>query len=213
MLNCCIGEGAIACINSHAKANKRERRERGAMQEAAYTPLKPQCDIQQVRVNENGCILIDDALLTLVMLLGAVQDLTYGVLRLGYPTWTLIHISAFNVSELSDPIVRLTRVSGYGNLEAGILGLILVAWRLYMWYRSLPFRGQNFQFGFALTAISKTGAFLTNAALSEWQPVAPGAPLDNSILFARAVVAFCAFILSLFTYRDSWTALLRRSRL
>ena len=159
------------------------------------------------RVNVRGCLLWDDVLLTAVMLLGAIQDLIWGVFRLGYPEWTLETISNFNATDITRPMVRLTRVGGWGNLEAGILGILLVTWRLVLWYTRHPFRGQNFQFGFALTTLSKTGAFLTNASLSDWQPFAAGAPRDNIMLFARAVLAFFALLLSLYTYKSSWTFL------
>jgi len=129
---------------------------------------------------------------------------------MGYPEWSLKTISQFNASDITPPMVRLTRVGGWGNLEAGILALLLVTWRIALWYTRHPFRGQNFQFGFALSTISKTGAFITNASLTGWQPFASGAPRDNIVLFARALIAMLALLLSLNTYKSSWAFLFVR---
>lgn len=152
-----------------------------------------------------ACLQWDDALLTFIMFLGAAQDLTWGVFRLGYPEWTLSTISSFNTTDITRPMVRLTRVGGWGNLEAGILGLLLVAWRIVRWYKGYPFSGQNFQFGFFLTTLSKTGAFITNASLSGWAPFSYDAPADNIVLFARAVLALVALLLSFHTYKSTWS--------
>lgn len=154
------------------------------------------------------CLKWDDVLLTTIMFSGAIQDLVWGVFRLGYPEWTLTTISNFNSADITPPMVRLTRVGGWGNLEAGILGLLLVTWRIMRWWTGHVFSGQNFQFGFALTFLSKTGAFLTNASLSGWAPFAADAPRDNIVLFVRALIAFIALVLSLYTYRSSWAFLL-----
>ena len=153
------------------------------------------------------CLKWDDVLLTTIMFSGAIQDLVWGVFRLGYPEWTLEAISNFNATDITSPMVRLTRVGGWGNLEAGILGLLLVTWRIAKWYTGHPFPGQNFQFGFALATFSKTGAFITNLSLTEWEPFAEDAPLDNIVLLARALVAFFSLCLSLYTYRSSWNFL------
>ena len=163
-----------------------------------------------VRASSARCLKWDDVLLTTIMFLGGIQDLVWGVFRLGYPEWSLETISQFNASDITPPMVRLTRVGGWGNLEAGILALLLVTWRIALWYTRHPFRGQNFQFGFALSTISKTGAFITNASLTGWQPFAPGAPRDNIVLFARALIAMLALLLSLNTYKSSWAFLFVR---
>ena len=154
----------------------------------------------------------DDVILTIVMLLGACQDLTWGLLRLWFPEWTLENVSSFNQTDITLPMVRLTRVGGWGNLESGILGLLLVTWRIVLWYTRRPFQGQNFQFGFALTTVGKTGAFITNASLSGWEPFAAGAPRDNILLFTRAVFAFCSLLLSLYTYSETWQKHFLRQR-
>jgi hypothetical protein len=146
-------------------------------------------------------------LLTFIMFSGGIQDLTWGIFRLGYPEWTLETISQFNTSDITPPMVRLTRVGGWGNLEAGILAMLLVTWRIVLWYTRHPFRGQNFQFGFALTTLGKSGAFLTNASLTGWQPFAADAPRDNIVLFVRALIALLALLLSLYTYQSSWAFL------
>jgi hypothetical protein len=164
---------------------------------------------RRVEVGVNRCLKWDDVLLTTIMLFGGLQDLTWGVFRLGYPEWTLETISQFNKTDITAPMVRLTRVGGWGNLEAGILAMLLVTWRIVLWYTRHPFRGQNFQFGFALTTVGKTGAFITNASLTGWQPFAADAPRDNIVLFVRALIALLALILSLYTYQSSW-AFLRR---
>lgn len=150
------------------------------------------------------CLQWDDVLLTVIMGVGSIQELTFAVFRLGYPEWTLETVSQFNATSITPPMVRLTRVGGWSNLEGGILGLLLVVWRIVRWYTGLPFAGQNFQFGFALTTLSKTGAFLTNASLSGWRPFAADAPLDNIVLFARALVSLLSLLLSIRTYRSSW---------
>jgi len=141
------------------------------------------------------------------MFAGGLQDLAWGVFRLGYPEWTLEVISQFNETDITQPMVRLTRVGGWNNLESGILALLLVTWRIVLWYKRHPFRGQNFQFGFALTTLSKTGAFITNASLTGWKPFAADAPRDNIVLFIRALIALLALLLSLYTYQSSWAFL------
>lgn len=161
-------------------------------------------------VKSARCLKWDDVLLTSIMFAGGIQDLTWGVFRLGFPEWTLETISKFNASDITAPMIRLTRVGGWGNLEGGILALLLVTMRITLWYTRHPFRGQNFQFGFALTTLSKTGAFITNASLTGWQPFADEAPRDNIVLFVRALIALLALLLSLYTYADSWAFLNER---
>lgn len=177
-----------------------------------YESLTQDFPGSRVRVRDGTarCLKWDDVLLTSIMLAGGIQDLVWGVFRLGYPEWTLETISQFNQTDITAPMVRLTRVGGWGNLEAGILALLLVTWRIVLWYTRHPFRGQNFQFGFALTTLSKTGAFLTNASLTGWQPFASDAPRDNIVLFVRALIAVLALLLSLHTYKSSWSFLSAR---
>lgn len=146
----------------------------------------------------------DDLLLTIIMLIGAIQDLVWGVFRLISPRWTLQTISNFNETEISFHIVRLTRVGSWGNLESGILGVLLVSWRAARWYKMKTFSGQNFQFGFLIQTIGKTGAFLTNASICDWDPFGPDAPKDNIIVFVRALLSFIALLISISAYRETW---------
>lgn len=148
---------------------------------------------------------IDDAALTIIILLGAIQDLVWGIFRMGWPEWQLEAISGFNASDITDPMVRLTRVGGWGGLESGIVGILLTIYRLARWYLSQPFNGANFQIVFLIGTIGKTGALLTNLSLLGWTFLGPDSPLDNYFLFARALLAVLALSLSLYTYRSSWT--------
>ena len=149
-------------------------------------------------------IRMDDLVLTLIIFLGGLQDFLVGIFRLVDPRWTLIVISDFNETEVSDPMVRLTLVSGWGALEAGLLGMGLVCYRIFRWWNRRHFNGLNFQVALSLSTISKLGAFFTNASLTGWKPFSPDAPADNRWLFVRALITFACFVLSLITYPISF---------
>jgi hypothetical protein len=137
---------------------------------------------------------LDDVLLTLAVLASALTDLTFGIARLGWPRWAA-GLSGFGEADMTDTLLRVTRVSGWGYVEAGLFGVMLVAWRAIRWYTRTTFNGQNFQVGFLLTTICKFGAVLTNGDISL---------ADNQILLTRAIFSLMCLVLSIYTYRSSW---------
>jgi len=147
----------------------------------------------------------DDALLTLIVLIAAAQDLAFGVWRVIEPTDYLNTVNNVTNGALDDSTLRLTRVGAFNQLESGVVGILLVAYRMLRWYSGQPFNGVNFQLVFLINMLGKTGAFIMNEILLDWpQFFLADGPLDRYVLLSRAVLATLALGLSIRTYWHSW---------
>ncbi len=147
----------------------------------------------------------DDALLTVVVLIAAVQDLAFGVWRVTEPRGFLETVNNVTNGGLEESTLRLTRVGGFNQLESGVVGVLLVIYRLARWLAGQPFNGVNFQIVFLINAFGKTGAFIMNEVLLGWDDfMDTSGPLDRYFLLSRAVLAVAALVLSIFTYWHSW---------
>jgi hypothetical protein len=148
----------------------------------------------------------DDFFLSMVVLVGALQDLGWGIWRLGWPDHFLETINSVVIASIDADTTRLTRVGAFGQLEAGLCGILLVAYRSARWYTHHPFNGVNYQLAFLVNAIGKTSAFIYNEYLLDFENFGntDGHPLDRYFLLTRAGLALIAFTMSLWTYRDSW---------
>ncbi len=147
----------------------------------------------------------DDVLLTVIVFIAAMQDLSFGVWRVIEPTDYLNVVNNVTNGALDDSTLRLTRVGAFNQLESGVVGLLLVVYRLLRWYSSQPFNGVNFQMVFLINMLGKTGAYIMNEVLLDWpQFFLSDGPLDRYVLLSRAVLATLALLLSIRTYWHSW---------
>ena len=143
-----------------------------------------------------------DIMLTIVILVGALQDVVFGTFWLFYPEWFLKHIGG--IDEPSDAMIRFTRVGGWGSLEGGTIGLLLVLLRLILAYKRRPFNGATFQFVFFVGIIGRGGALITNAVSTSGTVVGEGTASDTYVLLVRTLLSVVGFFLSVFAYADSW---------
>ena len=148
----------------------------------------------------------DDFFLSVVVLVGACHDMAWGVWRLGWPASFLETINSVVLTSIDADTTRLTRVGALGQIESGLVGFLLIAYRSARWYTHHPFNGVNYQMAFLVSSIGKTSAFIYNEYLLDFEHFGDtdGHPLDRYFLLARACLALIAFVMSLWTYRDSW---------
>ena len=149
----------------------------------------------------------DDVLLTMVVFLSACQDMAWGIWRLAYPANFLETINSVVLTSIDDDTTRLTRVGAFGQIEAGLVGFLLVSYRSLRFYTHHEFNGANYQMAFLVNVIGKLGAYILNEQVIGWDTFGEtsGMPLDRYFLLLRAATAIFAFLLSLRTYRSSWT--------
>lgn len=144
-----------------------------------------------------------DKCLTAVIAIGAAQDLTWAIFHLFYPTWFLLYWGGFERDEISTTLQQMTRVAGWGPLEAGTIGALLVMLRLAMAYKKIPFNGANFQFVFFVTFFGRGGAWIHSAAMSG-VVFGPRATNDTYVMFSRALLSLVGFGLASVEYTSSW---------
>ena len=132
--------------------------------------------------------------------------MAWGVWRLGWPDHFLETINSVVISSIDADTTRLTRVGAFGQIEAGLVGFLLVVYRGARWYKHRHFNGVNYQLAFLVNAMGKTSAFFYNEYLLDFKHFGDttGYPLDRYFLLSRAGLAIIAFLMSLWTYKSSW---------
>ena len=193
------------------------------------TPVAPN-ELTRIIKADPPCCRVGDVLLTLVVLTVALSDLTFGIIRLAAPMFYLTAFSNFNITatssgeyyiedyEISDDslsgVVKMhefaylsTVVSGWGGIESGTVGLLVVLLRALMWYKRKTFNGANYQFLFLVSFIGRTGALMTSLikARPQWNIFQPDTPIDTYILLGRASLSLLGLLLSLWEYSSSWS--------
>lgn len=153
-------------------------------------------DAQERGVFFREGIRLDDALLTVTLVFMALGDIAVGLTTALNSKWTLTTIVGLNSTVITTELEGITRLQGISSFESGLAVLAFASYRVWRWSRGLDFNGFNFTFLFGFNAVGRTIAFASIA-----RTTAPG----YMILATRMSVLWCAFLLSLYTYRESWT--------
>lgn len=147
-----------------------------------------------------SCRVIGDIALTTLVLAGTLQDFMWFLMRVLQPEWQLRALaSRGGGGNLDADLVQMTRVDGWGNLEAGLFGLITIGLRIRAFRQESQFDGNSYLLLFAVTAIGKIGVLATVAFPSDVSPIA-SMSIDSYVLLARAIGAFIGTVLSYFTF-------------
>lgn len=156
---------------------------------------------QRVAVQEGGPppsrgIRLDDALLTATLVMMALGDISIGLTTAFNSRWTLTTVVGLNGTVITKELEGLMRLQGISAFESGLAVLAFASYRVWRWSRGLDFNGYNFTFLFGFNAVGRSIALASIA-----RTTAPG----YVILATRVTVMWCAFLMSLYTYRESWS--------
>ena len=151
-----------------------------------------------------GTVRWDDVLLTTLIFLGAATDLAQGALQLGPTEWALVNLNGLNSTLINDELLRATRVRGASGIESGVAAILIGLYRVARWGKSQSFNGVVFQVTFFIGTVGRS----LQLAL-EIPGFATPMPPSFYILVTRLAIVGFAFVLSIYTYRESWTWLWR----
>lgn len=160
------------------------------------TPGYQRVSAQEGILQPTKGIRLDDALLTSTLVLMALGDISIGLTTAFNSHWTLTTIVGLNSTVITPELEGIMRLTGISGFESGLAVLAFAAYRVWRWSRGLEFNGYNFTFLFGFNAIGRSIALASVA-----RTTAPG----YVILATRVTVMWCAFLLSLYTYRESWS--------
>lgn len=141
-------------------------------------------------------VRLDDALLTATLVVIALADISIGIATILNSRWTLITIAGFNSTVITPELESVVRLTGVSGFESGLAVLAFATYRVWRWSRGLEFNGFNFTFLFGFNAVGRSIALS-----SVTRTTSP----SYMILATRVAVMWCAFLLSLYTYRESWS--------
>jgi hypothetical protein len=125
----------------------------------------------------------------------ALGDICIGLATAFNSNWTLTSIVGLNSTVITPELEGIMRLQGISSFESGLAVLAFASYRVWRWSRGKEFNGFNFTFVFAFNAVGRTIALS-----SITRTTSPG----YMLLTARVGVLWCAFLLSLYTYRESW---------
>lgn len=137
---------------------------------------------------------LDDVFMTSVVALLGVCDLIIGGIAISDSHYYLRYLSGYEEDELNDAALSITKTQGAAGIQSGIGLTIVASYRIFQWWNSLPFNGQNFVFMFTVGAIGRSVALSTVS----WPEGAWSAGF--TLLFTRLVLLWFCFGLSLYTY-------------
>ena len=160
-----------------------------------HNPTYQRVAVQDGGLQQTRGIRLDDALLTGTLVLIALGDISVGLATTFNSHWTLTTIVGLNSTVITPELEGIMRLTGISGFESGLAVLAFASYRVWRWNRGLEFNGYNFTFLFGFNAVGRSIALA-----SVTRTGAPG----YIILATRVTVMWCAFLLSLYTYRESW---------
>jgi hypothetical protein len=144
-----------------------------------------------------------ECLVALAVLIGAVQDFVWGVMRIGFTRTQLSAVENIPDEALSPETERALRVAGWGGVESGALGALLVVGTCCNLAQSRGM-GLSFQVMFLVSLIGRAGALL-----SGWDPDVPlldprawshETSVDALMIGGRAALSMLALVVSIAVY-------------
>jgi hypothetical protein len=142
----------------------------------------------------------DDIVLTVIMVMGGIQDLIMGALYWLSPQWVLEDWYSHDTSSIDILTLTLFEDRGVALVEAGIAATLITIYRTVRWYKIKSFNGVIFQITFLVNTVGRS-LLLARGVPASSNDMDPG----FYMLVGRLALSSFALLLSLWSFRNNWS--------